>query len=68
MTLATIDRPWVWLLIFRAGGSKTACTRLGVALGIALLGWLRVGVSGGAAADGDASWVIIGGGSSWGYW
>ena len=45
MAYATIDRPWVWLLVFCAGGSKPACTRLGVALGIGLRGRLVVGVS-----------------------
>ena len=62
MTLATINHPWVWLLVFCAGGSKPACTCLGVALGIGLRGRLGVGVSGCAAAGGAAFWVMSGGG------
>ena len=63
MTLATINWPWVWVLVFCACGLETACTRLGVALGIGLCGRLGVGVSGVGAADGASSWVMSGGGS-----
>ena len=62
MTSSTINRPWVWLLVFCAGGSKTVCTCLGVALGIGFCGRPRAGVSGGATAGGATSWVMSGGG------
>ena len=48
--------------MFRDGGLKTGGSRLGVALGIGLCGWLGVGVCGGAAAGGASSWVMISGG------
>ena len=62
MTLATISRPWVWLLLFYASGLKTAGSCLGVALGIGLDGRLGVGFCGGAAAGEATSWVMVGGG------
>ena len=61
MTLAMINQPWVWLLVFRNSGLKTAGFCPGVALGICLCGRLGVGVCGGATAGGDTSWVMIGG-------